>query len=255
MAARDASIKGVQLSRNYGKESAIFAGLSRTEGDYVLVMDADLQHPPAAIVPMMQAFLAQGLDVMDGIKRTRGGESRWYRWSAASFNRLFSRLSINLEAASDFKILSRPVVDALLELRETGVFFRGLSSWVGFKHGTYEFNVGSRHHGQTSWSPLKLLRLGLDAITSYTSSVLHLISILGLVFMLSAVVLGLQTLLNKLAGHAVDGFTTVILLLLIIGALTWSSLGIIGQYIAKFMKKSKVGRATLFGMKPEFEAT
>ena len=234
------SIRGVQLSRNYGKESAIFAGLSRSTGDHVLVMDADLQHPPAAIAPMFEAYLAEGLDVMDGIKRTRGHETPWYRWSAGAFNRLFSSLTgIDLERASDFKIMSRQVVASLLELEERGLFFRGLTSWVGFRHGTYEFDVCSRSHDTSSWTALKLFRFGTGAITGYTSSVLHIVSILGVFFSLFAVVLGTQTLATKLAGNAVDGFTTVILLLLVIGAVIMLSLGIIGEYIAKIYEEVK----------------
>ena len=233
-------IRGLQLSRNYGKEAAIFAGLQRSTGDHVLVMDADLQHPPAAIAPMFEAYLAEGLDVMDGIKRTRGHETPLYRWSAGAFNYLFSRLTgMDLERASDFKIMSRQVVTSLLDLQERGLFFRGLTAWVGFQHGTYEFDVCSRNHDTSSWTVWRLLRLGTNAITSYTSSVLHVVSLLGFFFALFAIVVGLQTLANKLAGNAVDGFTTVILLLLVIGAVIMVSLGIIGQYISRIYEEVK----------------
>ncbi|MEM6544184.1 MAG: glycosyltransferase family 2 protein [Pseudomonadota bacterium] len=239
-AASNGAVKGLRLSRNYGKESAIFAGLSRTIGQHVLVMDADLQHPPDAIAPMLDSYLKQGYDIIDGVKSNRGSESLWYRWCASAFNRLFSSLSgMNLSHASDFKIMSRRVVDSLLTLEERGVFFRGLTSWVGFAHGTYEFEVATRRQGQGSWSVSQLLQLGANAITSYTSSLLHLVSFLGVLFMLFAVVLGLQTLFNKLSGQATDGFTTVILLLLVIGAVIMVSLGIIGQYIARIYEEVK----------------
>jgi glycosyltransferase involved in cell wall biosynthesis len=240
LASEDASIRGVRLSRNYGKEAAIFAGLSRARGEHVLVMDADLQHPPEAIAPMLEAYRAQGVDVMNGVKRRRADEPALYRSLARAFNAIFTRLSgMDLENASDFKILSRPVVDSMLELHERGVFFRGLTHWVGFTHGTYEFDVADRAHGASSWSMADLFRFALNALTSYSSSMLQVVSLMGLVFTGFALVLGVQTLINKLSGQAVDGFTTVILLLLIIGAVIMLSLGIIGQYIASIYEEVK----------------
>ncbi len=240
MAATESAVKGVRLSRNYGKEAAIFAGLSRALGQHVLVMDADMQHPPHEIPSMVRVYLEQELDVLDGVKRTRGDERFLYRLSADAFNRIFSRLTgMHLRNASDFKILSRQVVDSLATLEEKGVFFRGLTSWVGFKHGTYEYDVAKRSGGRGGWSVVQLVSLGVNAVTSYTASVLHVVSLLGFVFFLFAVFLGIQTLANKIAGEAVDGFTTVILLLLILGAAIMVSLGIVGQYIARIYEEVK----------------
>jgi dolichol-phosphate mannosyltransferase len=233
-------VSGIRFSRNYGKESAIFAGLERATGDHVLVMDSDLQHPPEVIPEMLKAYLDGELDVLDGVKRTRGDESSTYRFAAVSFYWAFSRLSgMDLQRASDFKILSRQVVDELVALREYSLFFRGLSSWVGFRHGTFEFDVAPRESASSKWSIGQLMNLGISAVTSYTSVPLQLVSFLGLIFLLFALVLGVQTLFNKLAGNAVDGFTTVILLLLVIGAAIMISLGIMGQYLNRIYDEVK----------------
>lgn len=240
MAKEDSRVSGIKFSRNYGKESAIYAGLERSEGKHVLVMDSDLQHPPAVIPEMVEHYLANHLDVMDGIKRSRGTESLAYRFFARIFYRIFHwACGMDLSRASDFKILSRQATDKLLELREYSLFFRGLSSWIGFEHGHFEFDVDDRKSDHGKWSTRKLFRLGVDAISSYTASPLHIVSFIGVVFLLFAFLLGLQTLYNKLSGVSIDGFTTVILLLLIIGAAIMISLGIMGQYLSRIFDEVK----------------
>jgi len=240
MSRSDPRFSGIRFSRNYGKESAIFAGLERTNGNHILVMDSDLQHPPSAIPDMVKHYLENDLDVLDGVKRSRAKESTFYRIAAASFYNMFAKFcGMDLRRSSDFKILSRQVVNDLVRLNEYSLFFRGLSAWVGFKHGCYEFDVDDRKADVTKWSVSELFKLGINAITSYTSSPLHLVSIIGLLFLFFAFVLGLQTLYNKLSGASVDGFTTVILLLLVIGAAIMISLGIMGQYLAKIYDEAK----------------
>jgi glycosyltransferase involved in cell wall biosynthesis len=238
--AADPRIKGIRFSRNYGKESAIYAGLERASGQHVLVMDSDLQHPPAVIPDMVKKYLDSGLDVLDGVKRSRGNESAVYRIAAVSFYWVFSRLSgMDLERASDFKILSRQVVDELVSLQEYSLFFRGLSSWIGFRHGIFEFDVANRKPASSKWTIGQLINLGTSAVTGYTSLPLQIVSFLGLTFLLFALILGIQTLFNKITGVAVDGFTTVILLLLVIGATIMISLGIMGQYLKKIYDEVK----------------
>lgn len=238
--AADSRIKGTRFSRNYGKESAIYAGLERASGQHVLVMDSDLQHPPAVIPEMLKSYLDGGLDVIDGVKRSRGNESTAYRFAAVSFYWVFSRLSgMDLERASDFKILSRQVVDELVRLQEYSLFFRGLSSWVGFRHDIFEFDVANRESTSSKWTIGQLINLGTSAVTGYTSLPLQIVSFLGLTFLLFALVLGVQTLFNKVTGVAVDGFTTVILLILVIGATIMISLGIMGQYLKKIYDEVK----------------
>jgi len=233
-------IEGISFSRPYGKESAIFAGLERATGEHVLVMDSDLQHPPAVIPDMMKHYSANAYDVLDGVKRSRGKESPLYRLVTDAFYAMFSRLSgLDLRNASDFKIISRQVVDELVKFREYSLFFRGLTCWVGFNHGTFEYDVDERESISSRWSVSQLFRLAVSAITSFSSSLLHIVTILGGIYLLFGFVLGIQTLYRKLAGYSVDGFTTVIILLLLVGAAITIPLGIIGQYLARIYDEVK----------------
>lgn len=235
-----AGISLLRLSRNFGKEAALCAGLEYAGGDMVLVMDADLQHPPEIIPDMVKAWLEEGYDVVEGIKRSRGKENLIYRACARFFYYLIYKSSdINLGQASDFKLMDRKVVEAWKELPEKAVFFRGMSAWLGFERKEIEFDVAERVNGKTKWSLLHLIRLAANAITSYTSVPLHCITLLGILMFFGAIVMGAQTLFMKLSGRASDGFTTVILLLLIIGSAIMTSLGIIGIYLTKIYKEVK----------------
>lgn len=233
-------ITTIRLSRNFGKESALCAGLEYASGDMVLVMDGDLQHPPEIIPQMVDAWLTAGYDVVDGIKLSRGKENIIYRACAKLFYYLIYKSSdINLGRASDFKLLDRKVVEAWKELPERAIFFRGMSAWLGYKRLEIEFDVADRVDGKTKWSLLRLIRLAVNAITSYTSVPLHCITLIGIIMFFGALIMGIQTIIMKLSGNASDGFTTVILLLLIIGSSIMTSLGIIGIYLTKIYKEVK----------------
>lgn len=230
----------IRLSRNFGKESALCAGLEYAKGDMVLVMDADLQHPPEIIPSMVNAWLNEGYDVVDGVKHSRGKENIIYRGCAKLFYYLiYKSTDVHLGKASDYKLLDRKVVEAWKELPERTIFFRGMSAWVGFERKEIEFDVADRTDGKSKWSITRLIRLAINAITSYTSVPLHFITFLGFIMFVIALILGVQTLFMKLSGKASDGFTTVILLLLIIGSAIMTSLGIIGIYLTKIYKEVK----------------
>lgn len=230
----------LRLSRNFGKESALCAGLEYAKGDMILVMDGDLQHPPEIIPDMVNAWLNEGYELVEGIKRTRGRENIFYRTCARFFYYLIYKSSdINLGRASDFKLMDRKVVEAWKELPERAIFFRGMSAWLGYERKEIEFDVADRVNGRSKWSLLRLIRLAANAITSYTSVPLHCITLLGIIMFIVAVFMGAQTLFMKLSGKASDGFTTVILLQLIIGSAIMTSLGIIGIYLTKIYKEVK----------------
>lgn len=230
----------IRLSRNFGKESALCAGLEYAAGDMVLVMDADLQHPPTIIPDMINAWLNEGFDVVEGIKHSRGRENFFYRAGARFFYFLIYKSSdVNLGRASDFKLMDRKVVEAWKELPERASFFRGMSAWLGFERKEIEFDVAERVNGKSKWSLLRLIRLAVNAITSYTSVPLHCITVLGIIMFFVAFVMGIQTLFMKISGRASSGFTTVILLQLIIGSAIMTSLGIIGIYLTKIYKEVK----------------
>ena len=219
-------VSAIKLSRNFGKEAAICAGLERARGDACLIIDSDLQHPPSLIPEMARLWRIEGYDVVEGIKSSRGKESFVTRIGASLFYKLLKLLSgYDLENTSDFKLLDRRVVEAWKKLGERNTFFRGMSTWVGFKRVSIPFNVSERKTGKSGWSFFKLLKLAIDAITSYSSVPLQVVTLIGVLFLLGSVVLGIQTLYKKFAGQALSGFTTVILLQLIIGSCLMISLG------------------------------
>lgn len=231
------SVRGLRLSRNFGKEAALAAGLEHAHGNPVVLMDGDLQHPPALLPQMLSAW-EQGAEVVEAVKVYRGRHPG--RARATLFYRLFAALTgQDLQGASDFKLMDRRVLQAWRSLGERNLFFRGMHAWLGFRRVQLPFQVPERAGGQSAWSVWSLLRLAITAVTSFSSAPLQLISLVGGAFALFALVLGVQTLYQKLSGQALDGFTTVILLLLVIGSVTMLGLGIIGSYIARIYDEVK----------------
>lgn len=227
------------LSRNFGKEAAILAGLQQAQSDAVIVMDSDLQHPPA-LIPQMLALWQQGIDVVEARKASRGQESILSKLFAHGFYQLFNVLAgMNIKNDSDFKLLDRKVVDTYCALPERKRFFRGLIAWMGFNSAQLFFHVPERQHGSSAWSKLKLLRFSMSAITGFSSTPLHLISLLGLLSLCLSIVLGGIALYDKFTGVAVTGFTTVILLILLIGSFIMLGLGLLGMYIEQIFDEIK----------------
>ncbi|MCD7735534.1 MAG: glycosyltransferase family 2 protein [Lachnospiraceae bacterium] len=238
-AGENPNVTGVLFSRNFGKESAMLAGLAEASGDCCAVMDCDLQHPPETLVEMYRLW-EQGYEVIEGVKRTRGKESALHRFSAGLFYKMLSKaVKIDMSRASDFKLLDRRAVDALLSLPERNVFFRALSSWIGFKTASVEFDVQERTEGESKWSTRSLIQYAIKNIVVFSTAALQCVTIAGVAVFVAAVILGIQTLVRYFSGHAVEGFTTVILLILIIGSLVMISLGIIGYYIGKIYEEVK----------------
>ncbi len=242
LAARRTDVCAVRLSRNFGKEAAICAGLQALQpefSDACIVMDADLQHPPD-VLPRLLAKWREGFHIVEGVKISRGRESIANRIGARVFYRTLGRLSgVNLDNASDLKLLDRKVLESWNRLSEKNTFFRGLVPWLGFSHATVPFDVAERAGGTSKWSKLQLAKLAVNAITSFSSLPLQIVTVLGVCFLAGSLVLGIQTLYMYLSGIAFTGFTTVILLLLIIGSAIMISLGIIGIYISKIFDEVK----------------
>lgn len=233
-------IKALRLSRNFGKEAALCAGLEAAEGEACIIMDSDLQHPPELIPEMVRLWKDEGYEVVEGVKALRGNESMINKIGANLFYNILSKLSgFNIKQASDFKLLDKKVVSAWRSMKERDTFFRGMSAWVGYNRISIPFNVGTRTEGVSKWSLFNLCRLAVNAITSFSSFPLHIVTFMGVLFLAGALVLGVQTLYMKLSGIALSGFTTVILLLLIIGSCLMISLGVIGTYIARIYEEVK----------------
>lgn len=238
-AAGHPAVRALRLSRNFGKEAALAAGLQQARGNPVVVMDGDLQHPPE-LLPRMLAAWREGAEVVEAVKQDAGAEGAAHGLRARLFNRVFSTLSgFDLQGASDFKLMDRRVLEAWRQLGERNLFFRGMHAWLGFRRVQLPFVVPPRAGGASGWSLLALLRLATTAVTSFSSAPLQLISMLGFAFAAFALVLGAQTLYQKLTGAAIEGFTTVILLLLVIGSAVMIGLGIIGSYIARIYDEVK----------------
>ena len=232
-------VRGVRFSRNFGKEAAIFAGLAQSRGACTAVMDCDLQHPPEKLVEMYRLW-QQGTQVVEGIKVSRGRENPLHTFAARRFYDLISRATgIDMSLASDFKLLDRRAVDTLLALREKNAFFRALSAWIGFSTAQVEFEVQPRLEGQSKWSIRSLVRYAMTNLAAFSTAPLQLVTALGVVVFLCSVVLGIHSLWQKFTGHALEGFTTVILLQLLLGSILMICLGIIGYYISKIYEEIK----------------
>lgn len=237
--SKDSFARGVHFSRNFGKEAAIFAGLATAKGDCVAVMDCDLQHPPQTLVEMFRLW-EQGYEVVEGVKHSRGKESALHKASAGMFYKLMSKATnIDMSRASDFKLLDRKAVDVLLEMPERNAFFRAMSSWIGFQSTIVEFDVQEREAGVSKWSTKSLIQYAVTNIVGYSSAPMQFVTGAGVLVFLLGIVLGIQTLARYFSGHAVEGFTTVILLLLFLGSIIMISLGIIGYYISRIYEEVK----------------
>lgn len=246
LARRDPRIKGLRFSRNFGKESALLAGLAHATGDAVITIDADLQHPPG-LIPQMIEHWRGGAKVVDAVKRSRDTDGWLTRLRARVFNALLTRLGgIRVENSSDFKLLDRVVVDTVVRLMPERLrFYRGLTEWVGYPRVSLPFDVAERHAGEGKWTLWKLIELALTATISFTSAPLRIVTVLGFLTLAFGFVVGAEALIGWARGFAVSGFTTTIATLLIIGSAIMISLGIIGEYIAKIYDEIKARPAYL----------
>ena len=239
VAEKNAHVVGVHFSRNFGKEAAMFAGLEKATGDCCVVLDCDLQHPPEKIVEMYRLW-EDGYEVVEGIKEDRGEESGLHKFAANSFYGLISRATgMDMSSSSDFKLLDRKVVDTLNSLPERNVFFRALSFWVGYRKATVYYSVRERTEGESKWSTKSLIKYAITNIGSFSSAPLHMVTVLGLTMLMVAIVFSIISLVQKLTGQALGGFTTVILLLLFSSSIIMISLGIVGYYIARIYDEIK----------------
>ncbi|MCH5209649.1 MAG: glycosyltransferase family 2 protein [Oscillospiraceae bacterium] len=233
------NVRGIAFSRNFGKESALCAGLDMAEGDCAVCLDSDMQFPPE-VIPDMFRLWEQGWEVVEGVKKQRQKEGLMYKLCAGTFYTLLKKLAgIDLRNASDFRLLDRVAIDAWKAMPERQTFFRGMSSWVGFKRIKYEFDVADREIGESKWSLKALINFAIDAVTSYTAAPLYAVIMFGSLFFLFTVIMAIQTLYMKIRGYALGGFTTVIILQLLTSAVCLFGLGVVGVYIKKIYEEVK----------------
>lgn len=234
------AVRALRLSRNFGKEAALLAGLQHSSGDAVITIDADLQHPPS-LIPAMVAAWRRGAKVVHAVKRDRG-EERWLTTLRARIvNALLTHMGgIDVRNSSDFKLLDRTAVEVLAtQIPETRRFYRGLADWIGFSQVTLEFDVAARETGHSGFSLHSLISLAITATVSFTSAPLRIVSFLGLVTFVLGIGIGIEALWSWLRGVSVSGYLTIIVTLLLVGSFVMISLGIIGEYISKIYDEIK----------------
>lgn len=232
-------VRGIHFSRNFGKEAAIMAGLTESVGNCCVVIDCDLQHPPEKIVEMYRLW-EQGYEIIEGQKSSRGTEGKLHTFAAKTFYSLISSATgIDMANASDFKLLDRKAVNVLINMQEKNAFFRALSSWIGFKTTRVEFDVRDREAGESKWSTRSLIKYAITNISSFSTAPMQIVTVLGVIMFVLSLILGSVSLIQKLCGQALEGFTTVILILLFSSSIIMISLGIIGYYIAKIYEEIK----------------
>lgn len=234
-------IRAIQLSRNFGKEAALTAGLEAAAGEAVVMLDADMQHPPALIERFVKEW-REGADVVYAVREDRHDESPLKRWGAAWFYRLLNaadRFEVPA-GAGDFRLLDRSVVDALLALPERNRFMKGLYAWVGFDARPVPYQPAARANGRSHYSPLKLMRLSLDGLTAFTTWPLRAISGIGFVLASLAMAYGAYlTIVYLLYGHELGGWTTIVVSLMLFAGIQMISLGVVGEYVGRIFEEVK----------------
>ncbi len=241
LAASYDNVKYISFSRNFGKEAALLAGLQAADGDFITVMDADLQDPPEMLNEMYQKIL-EGYDVVGTRRTSREGEPPIRSFFARMFYRIINKISSikMVDGARDFRLMTREVVNSILELPENNRFSKGLFAWVGYNVTYLEYKNRERIAGETSWNFWGLLRYSIDGIINFSEMPLNIATFVGFFSFLASLLLSIFYLLKTLIyGDPVQGFPTLIVLILLLGGLQLLSLGIIGKYIAKIFMKTK----------------
>jgi glycosyltransferase involved in cell wall biosynthesis len=241
MAAEDSRIVAVNLSRNHGHQLALTAGLDLCRGETVLIIDADLQDPPELLMPMLKAMREQGADVVYGVRKSRAGETAFKRATAHGFYRLLSRateVDIPLDAG-DFRLMSRRALDALLAMPEQARFIRGMVAWIGFRQVPFAYDRQERFAGETKYPFKKMMRFAFDALTGFSSAPLKLASHAGMWLALGSVLLILYIAYAWLAGQSIQGWTSLMLVVVVLGAVQMFVLALMGEYIGRLYNEAK----------------
>nr|WP_259767812.1 glycosyltransferase family 2 protein [Lactococcus lactis] len=235
------NIRYISFSRNFGKESALIAGLEASDGDFITVMDADLQDPPEMLNEMF-VKINEGYDVVGTRRISRKGEPPIRSFFAKTFYKLINNISDTemVDGVRDFRLMTRQVCNSILELKENNRFSKGLFSWVGFRTTYLPYENRERIAGTTSWNFFGLLKYSIDGIVNFSEAPLNIATFVGFVSFLTSCILSIFYFLKTLIfGDAVQGFPTLIVLILLLGGLQLLSVGIIGKYIAKIFLETK----------------
>jgi polyisoprenyl-phosphate glycosyltransferase len=240
MTAGDQRVKGIFLSRNFGHQMALTAGLDHAQGDAIVMLDADLQDPPEVILEMLARW-REGSDVVYAVREQRDGESRFKLTTAAWFYKLFDWLTdVNLvHNSGDFRLLDRRALDALLSMRERSRFLRGMTVWVGYTQSAVPYHRDARYAGETKFTLTRMMRFSLDAISGFSYRPLELATLLGFVISTLALIAIPVVVLLKIIGSYLPGFSTVEVSLLLLGGIQLITIGIIGEYVGRIYDEVK----------------
>ncbi|MBE7067030.1 MAG: glycosyltransferase family 2 protein [Ruminococcaceae bacterium] len=236
MAKADSRVRYVSFSRNFGKEAAMYAGLKYSKGDYVAIMDADLQDPPALLPEMLKAIEEEGYDSVATRRVTRKGEPKIRSWFARRFYQVMRMMCKTevVDGARDYRLMKRRMVDSILEMGEYNRFFKGILGWVGFNTKWIEFENVERVKGETKWSFWKLFKYSLEGITAFTTAPLALASIIGLLFCIISFLAIIFVIVRQLIwGGSAYGWPSMICIILMLSGIQLFTIGIVGQYLAK----------------------
>ena len=241
LASEDGHVVAINLSRNHGHQLALTAGLDLCSGAQILIIDADLQDPPELLTEMRETMAAQGADVVYAVRRKREGESLFKKLTAAAFYRVLDRVTdtpIPLDTG-DFRLMSRRALDALLAMPEQARFIRGMVAWVGFRQVPFVYDRAERHAGVTNYPLGKMIRLALDAVTGFSTAPLRFASHVGLALTAASLLLIVYIAIGFFSGSAVQGWTSTMLVVVILGAVQMFVLGMIGEYLGRLYVESK----------------
>jgi dolichol-phosphate mannosyltransferase len=240
VAAADERVRVLTLSRNFGHQAAITAGLDHARGDATVMLDGDLQDPPELITEMIERW-REGADVVYAVRSDRAGETRLKLATARWFYRLFSKLSpVRLEPNSgDFRLIDRRALDVVNAMRERGRFLRGMTTWVGFDQAAVPYERDARYAGETKFTPGRMLRFSFDAISSFSNVPLQAAMVLGFVFSIVAFLAIPVAIGFRIAGEFVPGIATVLLVVLLLGGIQLITVGIIGEYLGRVYDEVK----------------
>lgn len=242
LAKKDKRVRYISFSRNFGKEAGMYAGLKNAKGDYIVVMDADLQHPPEFIPDMYEYVKSGEYDCATTRRVTRDGESKVRSWFSRKFYKIMNKISQTeiVDGAQDFRFMTRQMVDAILSMKEYNRFSKGIFSWVGFRTKYIPYENVERAAGTTAWSFKSLFKYSLEGIFAFSTAPLALASLLGILSCLVAFIMTLILIIKWLVfGDPVQGYTTTICVILLIGGLQLFCMGILGQYLSKTYMETK----------------
>lgn len=230
------------FSRNFGKEAAMYAGLQNADGDYCVIMDADLQHPPELLSQMYHAVKEEGYDCCAGLRQDREGEGKFRNFLSRNFYRIIQKmckLDMN-DGAGDFRMMNRNMVNSILQIKEYNRYMKGIFSFVGFDTKWIPFHNVQRVAGQTKWNLKNLFSYAIDGILSFSTAPIAIAGVIGIILFVISIIMGLATAVQTLVwGNAVDGWTTIVCLILFLSGMQMLFISILGQYISKDYLENK----------------